>query len=61
MASKKILIQVDLQTKGVDISANKVVKSINQMEGAQAKLIETQKKGRAQSSTTCYEREKSCF
>jgi len=49
MASKKILIQVDLQTKGVDISANKVVKSINQMEGAQAKLIETQKKGRAQS------------
>ena len=49
MASKKILIQVDLQTKGVDISANKVVKSINQMEGAQAKLIDTQKKGRAQS------------
>ena len=49
MASKKILIQVDLQTKGVDISADKVVNSINRMEGAQAKLLETQKKGRAQS------------
>tara|TARA_R100000655_G_scaffold98796_1_gene142276 strand:- start:210 stop:2027 length:1818 start_codon:yes stop_codon:yes gene_type:complete len=49
MASKKVLIQVDLQTKGVSISANNVVKSINQMEGAQAKLIATQKKGRAQS------------
>lgn len=49
MASKKILIQVDLQTKGVDISADKVVKNINKMEGAQAKLIQTQKRGRAQS------------
>jgi len=48
MASKKILIQVDLQTKGVDITAGKVVSSINQMEGAQAKLIETTKKAKTQ-------------
>lgn len=49
MASKKILIQVDVTTKSAEVQINKVVSSMKQLDGAQVKLIETQKKGRAQS------------
>ena len=49
MATKKILIQVDVTTKAAEVNINKVVDSMNQLEGATAKLTDTTKKGRAQS------------
>jgi len=49
MASKKILIQVDVTTKSAEVQINKVVDSINKLEGATARLKDTTKKSRAQS------------
>ena len=49
MASKKILIQVDVTTKSAEVQINKVVGQINKLEGATAKLSDTTKKSRAQS------------
>ena len=49
MASKKILIQVDVTTKSAEVQINKVVDQMNQLEGATAKFTETTKKSRAQS------------
>ena len=48
MASKKILIQVDLATKSVEVNSKKVVDSINNIEGAQARLVDTTKKAKTQ-------------
>jgi len=49
MASKKILIQVDVTTKSAEVQINKVVGQINKLDGATAKLADTTKKSRAQS------------
>lgn len=49
MASKKILIQVDVTTKSAEVQINKVVDSMNKLEGATAKFADTTKKSRAQS------------
>ena len=49
MASKKILIQVDVTTKSAEVQINKVVDSMNELEGATAKFADTTKKSRAQS------------
>ena len=48
MASKKILIQVDLATKSVEVNSKKVVDAINNIEGAQARLVDTTKKAKTQ-------------
>jgi hypothetical protein len=48
MASKKILIQVDVTTKAAEVQINKVVDSMNKLEGATAKFADTTKKSRAQ-------------
>ena len=48
MASKKILIQVDVTTKSAEVQINKVVDSMNKLEGATAKFTDTTKKSRAQ-------------
>jgi hypothetical protein len=49
MASKKILIQVDVTTKAAEVQIKNVAKSMNDLEGATAKFTETTKKSRAQS------------
>ena len=49
MASKKILIQVDVTTKSAEVQIDKVVESMNKLEGATAKFANTTKKSRAQS------------
>ena len=47
MASKKILIQVDVTTKSAEVQINKVVDSMNKLEGTTAKLSSTTKKNSA--------------
>ena len=49
MASKKILIQVDVTTKSAEVQINKVVDSMKQLEGATTKVTKATEKGRAQS------------
>jgi len=49
MASKKILIQVDVTTKSAEVQINKVVDSMKQLEGATTKVTKATQKGRAQS------------
>lgn len=48
MASKKILIQVDVTTKSAEVQINKVVDSMKQLEGATTKVTKATEKGRAQ-------------
>ena len=47
MASKKILIQVDVTTKSAEAQINKIVDSMNELEGTTAKLSNTTKKNSA--------------
>ena len=49
MASKKILIQVDLTTQSAEVKINKVVESLKQVEGATTKVTTATKKARTQS------------
>jgi|TARA_S200002703_G_C3800908_1_gene247504 hypothetical protein len=49
MASKKILIQVDITTKAAEVNVDKVVNKLNQLEGATTKVTKATQKGRAQS------------
>ena len=49
MASKKILIQVDITTKSAEVNVDKVVNKLNQLEGATTKVTKATEKGRAQS------------
>ena len=49
MASKKILIQVDITTKSAEVNVDKVVNKLNQLEGATTKVTKATQKGRAQS------------
>ena len=48
MASKKILIQVDVTTKSAEVQINKVVDSMKQLEGATTKVTKATEKGRTQ-------------
>jgi DNA repair exonuclease SbcCD ATPase subunit len=47
MASKKILIQVDVTTKSAEVHINKVVESMNKLDGATAKVNKATKKNSA--------------
>jgi hypothetical protein len=49
MASKKILIQVDVTTKSAEVQVNNLVTSMNKLEGATTKVTKATQKGRAQS------------
>ena len=49
MASKKILIQVDITTKSAEVNVDKVVNKLNQLEGATTRVTKATEKGRAQS------------
>jgi len=49
MASKKILIQVDLTTQSAEVKINKVVEGLKQVEGATTKVTTATKKARTQS------------
>lgn len=49
MASKKILIQVDITTKSAEVNVDKVVNKLKTLEGAQTKVTKAMKDGRAQS------------
>jgi len=49
MASKKILIQVDLTTQSAEVKINKVVEGLKKVEGATTKVTTATKKARAQS------------
>ena len=47
MASKKILIQVDVTTKSAEVQINKVVESMNKLDGATTKVNKATKKNSA--------------
>ncbi len=47
MASKKILIQVDVTTKSAEVQINKVIESMGKLEGATTKVSTAQKKNSA--------------
>ena len=47
MASKKILIQVDVTTKSAEVQINKVIESMGKLEGATTKVSTAQKKSTA--------------
>ncbi len=47
MASKKILIQVDVTTKSAEVQINKVIASMGKLEGATTKVSTAQKKNSA--------------
>ncbi|ANS03042.1 hypothetical protein [uncultured Mediterranean phage uvDeep1-CGR2-KM23-C896] len=49
MASKKILITVDITTKSAEVNVDKVVNKLKELEGAQTKVTKATEKGRAQS------------
>jgi len=49
MASKKILIQVDVTTKSAEVSVDKVVKSLKELDGATTNVTKSLDKNRAQS------------
>mgnify|MGYP003136418841 CR=1 FL=1 len=48
MASKKILIQVDIATQSAEVNINKVVEGLKKVEGATTKVTKATEKGRAQ-------------
>jgi hypothetical protein len=49
MASKKILISVDVTTKSAEVSVDKVVKSLKELDGATTNVTKSLDKNRAQS------------
>jgi hypothetical protein len=49
MASKKILIQVDIATQSAEVDINKVVEGLKKVEGATTKVTKATERGRAQS------------
>jgi hypothetical protein len=49
MASKKILIQVDIATQSAEVNLNKVVEDLKKVEGATTKVTKATERGRAQS------------